>query len=778
MLINEYVSSNPAAKWISNDGEAEINEIRTVWFRKTFECDGRKRIKIHISACSRYKLYVNQMFAAYGPCKGGAGYQFFDDVELTDHLQAGINELLVEVVFYPDADNDSTCISGPGWAVNLLRKPALAVIGETDYGEDISTGTSEWLCCSCDAMTPVRNTVAVYMRYTEKVDLSKTVRMNCAEKLRWELAHSCEDIAMGEWGKVLRLPPYERPIPLMSIGERKRIVNSPRGKVLFESNHIFVENNTHFEIDLDADVEHTAFIYLSGTGGKAAKVRMIYSEAYSKDDGSKSDRLYGKDKLLAGYADEIYLDGGNFEYSPFCFRTFRFLKLEIETAEDPLILFAPEYVETNYPLNVVSCIHQDPSGLLRPIWELGLRTLKCCLHETFEDCPYYEQLQYTMDSRLEILFMYRVSADVRLANRAIFDFNASRLPNGILQSRYPSSSKQVIPTYSLYWILMLHDYYVQTGDKQTLYHYFGIMHSILRYFHEHKDSNGLIANLGYWEFIDWVDEWERGVPEMRGVAEGTKNFMYAYALGIAAQICHIIGYSSVGEQYAKEKEEILTLTDRMFYDASRKLYRYRIDADSFCQHTQVWAVLAGSRDTEFRKHLMEMVDRDKTLLPCSFPMQYYLFRAFEVAGLYEKTKGLWDVWKVILEQHLSTVPETPTGARSDCHAWGAWMLYEYPAKVLGVMPDEAGWKKILIRPLALYWNTADGRACVPDGFIDVRWMCDGCNFTIRCTLNTDRPVLICLPDGKTVCEQGRGKMVTARCCLERKDTIETVKDTL
>ncbi len=80
------------------------------------------------------------------------------------------------------------------------------------------------------------------------------------------------------------------------------------------------------------------------------------------------------------------------------------------------------------------------------------------------DTPYYEQLQYVGDTRIQALISYAVAGDDRLARQAIEAFDQSRIPDGITHSRYPSSLPQNIPTFSLLWIGMVHDYWMYRPD--------------------------------------------------------------------------------------------------------------------------------------------------------------------------------------------------------------------------------------------------------------------------------------------------------------------------
>jgi hypothetical protein len=81
------------------------------------------------------------------------------------------------------------------------------------------------------------------------------------------------------------------------------------------------------------------------------------------------------------------------------------------------------------------------------------------------DCPYYEQMQYIGDTRIQALISLYVSGDDRLMRNAIEQFDDSRIPEGLTFSRYPSNIIQLYPGFSLFWVAMVHDYHRHRPDS-------------------------------------------------------------------------------------------------------------------------------------------------------------------------------------------------------------------------------------------------------------------------------------------------------------------------
>jgi hypothetical protein len=386
---------------------------------------------------------------------------------------------------------------------------------------------------------------------------------------------------------------------------------------------------------------------------------------------------------------------------------------------------------------------------LNAVWRISLRTLELCMRETYEDCPFYEQLQYTMDTRLQILFTYALSHDASLPKKTIHDFHSSMLPEGIIQSRFPSCFTQVIPLFSLHWIFMLKDYYMETGDAEFLERYRPSMESILAWFKRKTGSSGLVEKLGYWEFADWTDSWSDIAGTPRAALHGPSainNLVYACALETGASIMDALKLTQLSALYKEEKEKIMHIVNETCWSDVRNLYREGPKFEEYSQHAQVWAVLSGTAKGDKAKTIMRKALDDTTLIPCSFVMQYYLFRALENAGMYEDTAPLWDLWKSLLDLGLTTVPEIPgPDTRSDCHAWGALILNELPRKFLGVEPLLPGYEKISIAPMGLYLGEMSGEAPTPKGPVKVAWRSSDGQFEI--SGSTPAPSTVALPDG-------------------------------
>src|SRR5690606_25437158 len=135
--------------------------------------------------------------------------------------------------------------------------------------------------------------------------------------------------------------------------------------------------------------------------GRGAEIKLTYAESLYDKDFVKGNRDDVEGKEIIGNDDIFIAEGGeNHKFRPLWFRTYRYLQLDIETKDEDLLINDFYGMATGYPFTMEASFHSnDPS--LQEIWNVAWRTQLICAGETFLDTPYYEQLQYPGDTRLQ-----------------------------------------------------------------------------------------------------------------------------------------------------------------------------------------------------------------------------------------------------------------------------------------------------------------------------------------------------------------------------------------
>lgn len=502
-------------------------------------------------------------------------------------------------------------------------------------------------------------------------------------------------------------------------------------------------------MEIDAGEEMTGYLKLVVSGGAGSQIEILQSEAYVQNedlaaDGAKpqsaplkKDRLDMENGHLEGYTDVYYPAGADSEdacqtYEPFWFRTFRFIRLHITAGETPLVLHRFDYEETGYPLEIRSHAETSDASLV-DIWDISARTLKRCMHETYEDCPFYEQLQYVMDSRSQILYTYASAADDRLARKCMDDFRRSQRYDGMLCSAYPNTKPNVIPGFSIYYILMLHDHMMYFGDRELIRYHMPAVEKVLYCFEQHVTDKGYVSKLGdvhskdkFWSFIDWAPQWVSGVPNaVRTGSITMESLLYLLGLTTASELAEFIGRKEQAQEYRTQAEH-LKESIRTYCMGKNGMIKDGPECEEYSQHCQVFGVLTGVLDKEEgRKALLATLIHRDQYAQCTVSMALYLYRALEETELYEYTDGCWEIWREMVRNHMTTCAESDSYPRSECHAWGALALYELPSVILGVRPAAPGYAKVKIAPVPGYLTWAKGEAVTPKGMVAVAWKKDG-----------------------------------------------------
>ena len=249
-----------------------------------------------------------------------------------------------------------------------------------------------------------------------------------------------------------------------------------------------------------------AYAVLETSGGAGGTVALTYAEALKDAKGEKGNRNEIEGKTALGVKDVFRPGGGERRrFQTLWFRTFRYVQVEIETADDPLRVHDLHGIFTAYPFQEKARFASDLPWI-KDMWEMNWRVARLCAWETYFDTPYYEQLQYVGDTRIQALISLYMTGDDRLVRQAISHFDVSRIPEGITASRYPSDLGQYIPTFSLIWVAMVHDYWMHRDDPAYVRGLLPGVRGVLGWYERHLDETGLLGPMP--------------LVELRGLGEG------------------------------------------------------------------------------------------------------------------------------------------------------------------------------------------------------------------------------------------------------------------
>ena len=443
----------------------------------------------------------------------------------------------------------------------------------------------------------------------------------------------------------------------------------------------------------------------------------------------KGNRNEVQGKIFQGREDVLLSDGSEGQsFTTLSYRTYRYVRIQVETAADALRIDDVSGTFTGYPFTLDAHLDTGNSELQKML-EIGWRTARLCAVETYMDCPYYEQLQYLGDTRIQALVTLFNSADDRMVRNFLYLADISRNSDGITKSRYPTTIPQYIQPYALSYVYALHDYMMYGGDVDFVMDLLPGAEQIIHYFQRYQLPDGRIKNLPGWNFSDWVNgdpRWNYGAP-LRG-ADGCSILMdlqLLYGFQMMADMERVRGNEWQASEYDKEAERLAAAVKKAYWNPERGLFSDRAEQDNYSQHAGALAILCGIVDdpAAMGRKLLE----DKSLAQCTVYYKYYLHEALVKAGLGDGYLDWLDIWRENIAMGLTTWGETSdvNGTRSDCHAWGASPNIEFYRTVLGIDSAAPAFAKVKIEPHLGALKEIGGTIPHPSGSISVSYKVSG-----------------------------------------------------
>ncbi|MGA2255109.1 MAG: hypothetical protein ABSG53_10640 [Thermoguttaceae bacterium] len=503
---------------------------------------------------------------------------------------------------------------------------------------------------------------------------------------------------------------------------------------------VVVPPNTERFLLWDLENYFCAYPLCEVSGGAGAKLAWSWAEAlYLPNSEAKGNRGEFIGKNFRGMTDTFLPEGGTHKkFSTLWWRAGRWCLISVKTAAEPLTLHRLALDENRYPYENEGRFDggdDELAGVIR----LAVRGIQMCSHETYMDCPFYEQLMYDGDTRLELLTTNVMTRDDRLVKRAIELFDFSRRNWGFVNERFPAYLPQHSPTFSMIWAMMLSDYASWHNDLAFVRARAIGLRSMLEHFEPYLNRDGLLENLPGWPFMDWVPQWDNGnAPDGVNGISALNNLLYVAALQKSADVEDGLGEPLLAQRLRGKAARTAAAVKAKFWDEARGLIADNLAHTEFSEHGQCLALLTDTLTGDQAKRCFEQLLSARDLKRTTIYFSFYLLETWRKFGRGDLIVERMKFWKDLVKQGLKTPVEMPGDTRSDCHAWGSHPLFHLHASVAGIRPASPGFRTVRIAPLPGKLPKIVSSTPHPDGFIKLDLAFDG----NRCRGSVELPAAI------------------------------------
>lgn len=730
------------AQWVSHPN-APPQGPAVLHFRKLLTLsETPKTYQIQISADNRFVLYVNGRRIGSGPSQSDPQAWRYATFDLAPYLKPGENVLAAEVWNFGDVRSMAQMTVDTGFFIQ----------GRTAREAAANTGTG-WQVAIASEHTAAAVPMTIGGKWFGYYAAGPAERIDGRTKAwDWQSgAGTWRDATPSRISNPLLNPVGPRhltpdPLPPQTyrpVQAGKVVRSDLKGPQTFP---MTIPANRRTRILIDRREMIAAYPRLSVSGGRDAEIHVTYSEALYDKDLKKGDRNEIADRQALGLTDTFISDGGkNRTFAPLWWRTWRYMALDITTAGEPLMLDKLDVFETGYPFEQKGWFRSNDMSL-DAIWQAGWRTAKVDAHETYMDTAYWEQLQYVSDTRLQALISYVVSGDARLAEQAIASIGRSIGRDGLTQSRYPSAQSQIIPSFSLLWIGMIHDYYYYNPDRAVPAAQLPGVRVVLDRFRALRGPRGLLTQPPGWDWIDWSSGLN-GRPANFYDKAGESCLTTLLFIGALQQAAELEGGLGDPAQQARNAHDARAAIDaiRRHCRADNGLIADAPDKLRYSQNANALAVLYGIAPVAEAKAVLQRVRPAAGLVApegvaqASYIWGYYLAKAEAKAGLAGRYGDMMQTWREMLKLNLSTLPEEAEPTRSDTHAWSAHPTSGMIEIIAGIRPATPGYATVEVRPALGMLKQVDAAAAHPKGLIQAKYVRSDDKLHVR----------LVLPDGLT-----------------------------
>ena len=591
-----------------------------VLFRRVFRLrEPAPGARLRISACSRYRLFVNSVHAGDGPPKSQPWLTYYDEYDLGPALGSGENTVgvIVHHVGYDDDSRggllaeihaaDGRVLEATGGEWLAFRSPAWrqdaffcffnrAVPNQEHF--DARLFPDGWLAPDFDDTTWQSATVVASRGRTRPPQVlpwSRLIRRDIptmteqvvrASRIEAIGEHTCAMNRMRGNDLSISLSQPGRPLERATIRTADALLTESGSTVLACSTAHIEDPTAPIDepyVVLDFGRIVNAYLELDVEGPPGATIEIGYAERLL--DGSFNNVVEGQ------FADGYTGRGGRHVWRNFDWKAFRYVKLRVKSAFQPAVIHDLRAIETSYPFEERGRF-ETADETLRSVFHICRYTVQIACNEYITDTPWREQGQWLGDvSAVTLGAIYACYGDTTLARKFLVQSAATQYATGLLgnmTNTYTANWQGVHVDYSLWWLMAVRDYYLYSGDESIVHELYGVCLRLIESVLAYRNSDGLVEDMAYTVLIDWADVDRSGVC-------AALNAILAGALDAMEQLASVRGDRRGADDARSARDAIAGSFSRVFWDSRESLFRDAVDrgvpTGRYSEHAQAAAIL-------------------------------------------------------------------------------------------------------------------------------------------------------------------------------------------
>ena len=433
-------------------------------------------------------------------------------------------------------------------------------------------------------------------------------------------------------------------------------------------------------------------------------------------------------------------------------RGFRYAALTFRNISEPIKIRYIRTLMSTYPA-VERGDFQCSDERLNRIWKVGRHTLLCCMEDVFTDCPTYEQTYWVGDGRNEALISYAAYGEWPLTARCVKLPPQSLFRSKLPESQVPSGWQNILTAWSLLWVQMAHEYYLHSGDIETLKEVYPGVAQTMRACQGMTDNDYGLMKVDAWNMFDWA-----GVDDDHQLVAHNNMFLLA-ALDRTIEMARVLGRVEDIPEWQDFAKQIKTNINKYLWSEELGGYIDSIHDDGtpskvVSQQANTLALLYDVAPPERAAQIVSYTTNPPEGM-ITFGSPFAMFYLLEELAKEKRFGDILDIirdrWGFMIDTGATTFWETFPGfqkdipTRSHCHAWSAAPTYFLSRYQLGVEPLEPGYTKALIAPHPANLTWCKGRMPTPHGEISVYWQRSDDKFIFKAELPQGASAKIILP---------------------------------